>query len=216
MRVIWIALFSSIMLASCANADDGFEYSYWDNGNIKTKMSKVNDTLDGENFWYYENGKPQMSVTYSMGVKNGKSCRWYENGQPEAVYFYNDDVFDSIYEAFDTDGHLVSRAFYKEGRLNGTFQQWYGDGKKYVDGEYLDDMMHGSWIMFYHNGAVASNAVFDRGTGIQKGYSDDGGRLMTLIHYKNNKKNGEELHYSPDGKIVETLLWEDGEYVGKK
>lgn len=50
MRVIWIALFSSIMLASCANADDGFEYSYWDNGNIKTKMSKVNDTLDGENF----------------------------------------------------------------------------------------------------------------------------------------------------------------------
>lgn len=87
---------------------------------------------------------------------------------------------------------------------------------KYVDGEYLDDMMHGSWIMFYHSGVVASNAVFDRGTGIQKGYSDDGGRLMTLIHYKNNKKDGEEQHYSPDGKIMETLLWEDGEYVGKK
>ena len=102
---------------------------------------------------------------------------------------------------------------YQNGVLNGLFYQWYDSGKPFVEGEYRDGMMHGAWIMYYQDGSIGSSAVYDHGTGIQKGYSEGGLYQNTLINYKNNVKDGEEVHYNMDGSVKEILVWDNGNYV---
>ena len=89
-----------------------------------------------------------------------------------------------------------------------------GCGKIFIEGEYLDGMMHGSWLMYYEDGSIGSNSVFDRGTGVQRGFADGGSYLRSVIYYKDNVKHGREIHYNIKGEVEEVLLWENGEYVG--
>ncbi len=217
MRRFFVYFLLMFLVFSCENKDENLLISYYENGEVQSSLHQDEDgKYDGECVWYYANGKKQLSVHYVHGVMNGLSERWHENGELEIRCFYRDNVYDSIFENYDESGHLLSRAKYEKGVLNGSFEQWYGDGKVYVDGSYLDGMMDGSWVMYYHSGAIASTAVFEHGTGIQKGYSEDGGYLLSLIHYVDNQKHGEEIHYDFEGNISSILLWEDGNYIGKK
>ena len=70
--------------------------------------------------------------------------------------------------------------------------------------------------MYYQDGSIGSNAVYDMGTGVQKGYAEGGSYQNAEIHYKNNVKDGEEILYNMDGSVKEILLWEEGNYVGTK
>ena len=119
-------------------------------------------------------------------------------------------------EDYNVFGVLVKKASYKNGVLDGPFYQYYDSGKPFIEGEYLDGMMHGGWIMYYSDGSLGSNAVYDRGTGVQKGYSEGGAYQNAEIHYKNNLKDGRETHFNIDGSVSEILLWEEGEYVGRE
>ena len=85
-----------------------------------------------------------------------------------------------------------------------------------MEGEYIDGMMHGSWLMYYQDGTIGSNAIYNMGTGVQKGYSEGGAYQNVEIHYKNNVKDGEEIHFNMDGSISEILVWDNGNYVGTK
>ena len=209
---IFILLIISL-LSSCKD-DKKPVVSYWPDGKVKSELFYTDGKLDGLCKWYYSNGNPSMEATYSNNVLNGPSTRWYENGNLEEKSYYIDNKYDGVVEEYNVFGTLVKMSTYKNGVLNGLFYQWYDNGKAFVEGEYLDDMMHGTWIMYYQDGSIGSSAVYDKGTGIQKGYSEGSLYQNALIHYKNNVKDGEEIHYNMDGSVKEILLWEDGEFVG--
>ncbi len=212
MNKIYLSLLF-ILLLSCADKDDAVK-SYWDNGNLKSELRYEEGKLNGLCRWYYNNGKPEMEVIYDMNVLEGPGKRWHENGNIESVFYYKNNVFDSIVEWYNVSGLLVKRENYVDGVLNGLFNQWYDSGKIFIEGEYLDGMMHGSWLMYYEDGSIGSNSVFDRGTGVQRGYADGGSYLRSVIYYKDNLKHGREIHYNIKGEVEEILLWENGEYVG--
>lgn len=201
-------------LSSCKDENDAV-ISYWPDGKIKSELRYTDGKLNGRCKWYYSNGNPSMEVVYSMNMLNGESTRWYENGNLEEKAYYIDNQYDGVVEEYNVFGKLVKKSTYKNGVLNGMFYQWYDNGKPFVEGEYLDGKMHGGWIMFYQDGSIGSNAVYDRGTGVQKGYSEGGVYQNAEIHYKNNLKNGEEKHFNIDGSVSEILLWDNGNYVGK-
>lgn len=207
---------SLILSLLCSCQDGGVVKSYYENGNLRSELKYNDGKLNGECKWYYESGKPMMVSTYVMGVLEGEAWRWYENGQKEAHFFFKNNKKDGVSESFNVAGILVKKETYKDGVLNGGFSQWYDNGALFVEGGYLDGMMHGSWMIFYDDGTVASNAIYEKGTGVQRGFNQGGGYTVTLIHYKDNQKDGEEIHYSPDGRVTEILLWKNGEYQGKK
>ena len=212
---ISILLIISILLPSCREKDDAVR-SYWPDGTLKSELRYTDGKLDGQCRWYYDNGKPSMEAVYKMNVLNGEATRWYENGNLEEKSYYVDNQYDGVVEEYNVFGVLVKNSTYKNGVLNGPFYQYYDNGKPFVEGEYLDGMMQGGWIMYYPDGSIGSSAVYDMGTGVQKGYSEGGMYQNAEIHYKNNLKDGKETRFDIDGNISEILLWREGEYIGKE
>lgn len=214
-KIIYILLIINVLFLSCKEKGDAV-VSYWPNGKVKSELRYKDGKLDGVCKWYYNNGTPSMEAIYSMNVLNGEACRWYENGNVEEKACYKDNKYDGVVEEYNVFGTMVKKETYTDGVLNGMFYQWYDNGNPFVEGEYLDGMMHGGWIMYYPDGSIGSNAVYDKGTGVQKGYCQGGVYQNALIHYKDNVKHGEEVHYDKEGNVTETLLWDNGEYVGNK
>lgn len=208
-------LLATILMTSCSEKDDAV-VSYWENGKIRSEIHYSDGKLDGPCKWYYNTGTPSMEAVYAMNVLNGESTRWHENGQVMIKAYYKDNQYDGMVEEYNVAGVLIKRENYTNGVLNGLFTQWYDDGKLFVEGEYIDGMMNGSWIMYYHDGNIGSNAVYDRGTGTQRGFSQGGLYQNALIHYKNNVKDGKEIRYAIDGSVEEIIIWKDGEYVGNE
>lgn len=203
-----------ILIVSCSNnADKDIVRSYWENGNLKSELRYKDGKLNGECFWYYYNSKPEMKTTYELGKLNGETVRWYENGNIQSRYFIKDDNYDSIFESYNVYGVLIKEEHYKEGVLHGTLRQWYDNGKVFLEGAYLEGMLHGKWVMYYDDGVIGSVSEFENGSGVQKGYSQDGNHLITMIHYKDNVKDGEEIHYNTDGSVKKIMIWSEGEYV---
>ena len=213
-KIIYI-LFIINILFSCKEKDAPV-VSYWDDGVLKSELRYKDGKLDGVCRWYYRNGKPEMEVTYSMDKLNGEATRWYENGNLEEKSYYKDNQYDGVVQEYNVFGTMVKLSTYENGVLNGLYYQWYDNGKQFMEGEYIDGMMHGSWLMYYQDGTIGSNAIYNMGTGVQKGYSEGGAYQNVEIHYKNNVKDGEEIHFNIDGSISEILVWDNGNYVGTK
>lgn len=213
-NIVFILLILNI-LVSCKEKNAPV-LSYWPDGILKSELHYTDGKLDGLCRWYYSNGKPSMEASYKMNVLDGESTRWYENGNIEEKAYYVDNQYDGVVEEYNVFGTLVKKTTYKNGVLNGMFYQYYDDGKLFLEGEYLDGMMQGSWIMYYKDGNVGSSAYYDKGTGVQKGYSEGGLYQNAEIHYKNNVKDGEETHFNIDGSVKEVLIWEDGNYIGTR
>lgn len=213
-KIIYILLIINILF-SCKEKDAPV-VSYWDDGVLKSELKYKDGKLDGVCRWYYRNGKPEMEVTYSMDKLNGEATRWYENGNLEEKSYYKDNQYDGVVQEYNVFGTMVKLSTYENGVLNGLYYQWYDNGKQFMEGEYIDGMMHGSWLMYYQDGTIGSNAIYNMGTGVQKGYSEGGAYQNVEIHYKNNVKDGEEIHFNMDGSISEILVWDNGNYVGTK
>lgn len=213
-KIIYILLIINILF-SCKEKDAPV-ISYWDDGVLKSELRYKDGKLDGVCRWYYRNGKPEMEVTYSMDKLNGEATRWYENGNLEEKSYYKDNQYDGVVQEYNVFGTMVKLSTYENGVLNGLYYQWYDNGKQFMEGEYIDGMMHGSWLMYYQDGTIGSNAIYNMGTGVQKGYSEGGAYQNVEIHYKNNVKDGEEIHFNMDGSISEILVWDNGNYVGTK
>ena len=209
----FIAILLIINLLISCEKDDKAVLSYWPDGKVKSELRYTDGMLDGQCKWYYSNGNPSMEAVYKMNVLNGAATRWYENGNLEEKSYYVDNQYDGVVEEYNVFGKLVKMSTYKNGVLNGLFYQWYDNGNAFIEGEYVNGMMHGSWIMYYPDGSIGSSAIYDMGTGVQKGYSEGGAYQNVEIHYKNNVKDGEETHFNIDGSVSEIIIWEDGNYV---
>lgn len=212
---ISILLIINVLFLSCKEKDDAV-VSYWPDGKVKSELRYNEGKLDGLCKWYYNNGNPSMEATYSNNILNGPSTRWYENGSLEEKAYYKGNQYDGVVEEYNVFGTLVKMSTYQNGVLNGLFYQWYDNGKSFVEGEYINGMMHGAWIMYYPDGSIGSSAVYNMGTGVQKGYSEGGAYLNTEIYYKDNLKHGKEIHYDINGNVTEIIIWDNGQYVGNE
>lgn len=212
-----VSIFLFVFLLSCEEKSDSLvKKSYYENGNLSSLLSfNKEGKYDGECMWYYPDGKEKMKVTYKNGVLDGEMSMWYENANMQYKYYYKNDLKDSISEEYNVYGKLVKIENYKDGLRHGEVKQWYDDGSLFLIGEYSEDMLHGKWIMYYQDGTVGSMATYNKGEGIQRGYSQDG-HLLTEIHYRDNVKDGEERRYNNKGELVQILLWQNGELIENK
>lgn len=117
---------------------------------------------------------------------------------------------DGIQREYWNNGKLKLEAHYAEGKLDGPYKTWYDNGQMFQDGQYAEGMMDGSWLVFYPNGQLASKALYDKGTGKQTCYNEDGCIIME-VNYVDNEKHGREVHYAWDGTVVEEVEYRHGE-----
>ena len=117
---------------------------------------------------------------------------------------------DGVQRSYWANGKLKSEQRYVDGKLDGAYKTWYENGQVFQDGQYANGMMDGSWLIFYPDGQLASKAVYDKGTGKQTCYDNDGCIIME-VSYVDNMKHGKEIHYATDGTVVQIVEYDHGE-----
>ena len=117
---------------------------------------------------------------------------------------------DGVQRSYWANGKLKSEQRYIDGKLDGAYKTWYENGQVFQDGQYANGMMDGSWLIFYPDGQLASKAVYDKGTGKQTCYDNEGCIIME-VNYVDNLKHGKEIHYATDGTVVQIIEYDHGE-----
>ena len=124
-----------LLLSGCTSINffnkKHIEKEYYDNGVLKYKIQKLNNTIDGyAKYWdiegnlinvvnysngvlhgsweeYYSNGKIKYTLNYQYGLKDGYERWYYNNGfkKSETLYKDNEIIIDII--RWDNNGNLI-------------------------------------------------------------------------------------------------------------
>ena len=87
---------------------NGVYASYWNNGNLESKVIYKDAKYEGLSLYVYKNGNIQEQFVYKNGKIEGEYRRFHENGKLMIKSFYNNGVLEGLEEEFDKYGNLIS------------------------------------------------------------------------------------------------------------
>lgn len=106
---------------------NGAFYRYFENGNLDTYCTYVNDSIEGVETMYTPNGEKSQETTYTHGHRNGPHREYHLNGQIKAEGGFKDDMFDGDWTYYDERGVVVGEGSFKSG--SGTLTSYDAVGK---------------------------------------------------------------------------------------
>jgi len=129
--------------------------------------------------------------------KDGKHTKYYENEQIEEEGYYKDGEMDGKWTYYNEDGEKHSEINYKNGIKDGLFIIWTDNGIIFRE-EYLykDDERNG----LYTNWIIGGTSDWKHIVG----------------NYKDDKKDGEWIHYRLEGEKFIEQYFKNGELVEYK
>lgn len=188
----------------------------WDaNHNLDASISYVKGELHGPSLYYHASGKIWKRVPYTKNKIHGKL------------------------EIFLESGGLFQSMEYVNGLQHGKSLKFWSPDLIAAEEHYRNDLL--SWGRYYQitgeliseiNDGVGERALFGKQSvcelqeyknGVLEGkvqtFSEDG-HLLTVCHYKNSAKHGEELEYyppnpfNPKARPMLSIYWSEGKIHG--
>jgi antitoxin component YwqK of YwqJK toxin-antitoxin module len=199
----------AIIFSSCRNARE----EYYSNGKLKSVIHIRGGKYYGKAVYYYPNGDVQLECFYKDDILQGPLIRYYTLGRKKEQQNYDKGNLDGLSTTWYPDGGKSSETTYMNGLLNGPYREYHPRDRIKVQGQYLEGFFSGRWFYFGMGGDVVGEAKFIHGTGIQRSYFPDG-KISRVVHYKDNRKDGEEVEYDPAGKVVSVSLFRSDSLVG--
>jgi antitoxin component YwqK of YwqJK toxin-antitoxin module len=147
------------------------KYTYYKNGNIKSKVPLINGKKNGYKYTYYDNGSLKIKVNYINDKREGKRVWYYKNGNIRVNDNYKNDKHHGIMKKYYESGQIKAEAEYILGKRVDKLIQYYENGHKKV--EYGKNYT----IFYYENGLKKKYIT-------RKNKKRDG----LYIEYKNNTK----------------------------
>jgi len=117
-----------------------------------------------ENFKYFQNGNLKSEFTYVNDVKEGIGKEWWENGKLSSEGFYKNGKSNGLMKWYSEKGHLAARGQMIDGKRNGEWKicDWQ-DASFCTLGTFEDEVEVGTWISFHPNGEKARENYYDNG-----------------------------------------------------
>jgi antitoxin component YwqK of YwqJK toxin-antitoxin module len=188
---------------------EGFWKSYYVTGVKKSEGKRTNFLLDSIWLFYDQAGDTTEKINWLYGKKNGWYYK-YKKDPSRGVYIWSKELFAADRKegtAFNyyPDGKVLQTFTYNAGKKEGLSKEYDKDGNIITLLEYTNDFLvsrdrinrtdknglkQGDWKEFYQNGGVKT----------EKSYKDD------LVH-------GYYKEYDIHGKLVLTMLYENGAIV---
>ncbi|MGQ9848080.1 MAG: toxin-antitoxin system YwqK family antitoxin [Bacteroidales bacterium] len=139
---------------------------------------KDNKLVGNYKRWYYS-GALKAEINYNADGSVGYAKFYWDNGKLMATGKYiNQNVKDSIWQYYATDGVLMLKESYKNGVLDGNTIAYFRNGNR-------------SKLAPYTNGKL---------NGIYKEYWEDNGNTRLEIYYKDGVRYGPINVFYEDGK----------------
>ncbi len=188
---------------------DGFWKSYYVTGVKKSEGKRTTFLLDSVWIFFDQAGDTTEKINYLLGKKNG----WYYKYRKEpskGVYVWSKELYagdrkEGTAYIYYPDGKVQQTILYNGGKKEGLSKEYDRDGNIITLYEYNNDFLisrerinridskgfrQGEWKEFYPNGNIKS----------EKTYKDD------LMH-------GYYKEYDSRGKLILTMLYENGSIV---
>ncbi len=191
---------------------EGFWKTYYVTGVKRSEGKRTSFLLDSTWVFYDQAGDTTEKINYLLEKKNG----YY--------YKYKKDPFEGLYvwsrELYAGDKREGTAYFYfPDGKVKQTIS--YTDGKKQGLSKEFDDNGNVITLLEYNNDFLVSRDRINRtdSKGMKQGLWKDfytGGGVRTEKNYVNDLLNGYYKEYDERGKLVLTMLYEDGSIVKSK
>lgn len=87
--------------------------NYYDNGQIKSRGSSINEKNSGKWLWYYENGFKKMEGEFVNGKREGKWTIWDKNGNKISESIYKNDKLNGLAIKFNVEGVIINKQLWQ-------------------------------------------------------------------------------------------------------
>ena len=189
------------------------KYEYHENGKLKSETHYRFGKETGVTTYYHPNYTVKtMEIEMKKGMRNGKLIKRYFDGSKELTAFYKDDLLDGVETYYFQNGIKNLETHYTHGIKNGPVTSWYSNGIVRESGTFVDDLFDGKWESYDDRGMLLGEGSFVKGTGKRTIY-DEMGNLQSETHFVNNKKEGLETHFFPNGQIAKTYLFKEDRII---
>ena len=201
---------------------EGYWISYYVTGVKKSEGRRTNYVLDSIWIFYDQAGDTTEKISYLYGKKNGWFLR-YKKDPVAGLYIWSRELFagdkkEGLSYIYFPDGKVQQTFTYSEGKKEGLSKELDRDGNVITLLEYNNDFLisrekvnrsdskglkQGEWKDFYPNGAIRSEKTFkdDQLNGYYKEY-DNRGKLVLTMLYDNGTIVKNKVEDEPDIEIV--------------
>jgi antitoxin component YwqK of YwqJK toxin-antitoxin module len=198
---------------------DGPATSYYETGQLKTKITYRNGIPTGKGEEFYSSGQLAEATDYSNQGRDRKLTHYYpENGGVSYERQYKNDRPTGTWRSYfakAAGGKLQVEETYLSGRLSGERTTYFEDGTVASRQPYVNGFIVGLGQEFYQSGKLKAETTFVHGqkTGPHRELREDG-TLAVSGSYRTGKETGEWHYYQPDGQtMARTLLYRNGVVV---
>ncbi|MCB0800705.1 MAG: toxin-antitoxin system YwqK family antitoxin, partial [Bacteroidales bacterium] len=171
--------------------------------------------------FYDQAGDTTEKISYLLGKRNGYSIK-YQKDPVRGLYRHTSELYagdrkEGLARIFYPDGKVKQTIPYSDGKKDGLSREYDREGRIITLLEYNNDflisrsrinrtdesgMKQGEWLDFYPDGSIKSEKNYrdDLLHGYYKEY-DDRGRLLVTLLYDNGKMTGTEIDNSAEIEI---------------
>jgi antitoxin component YwqK of YwqJK toxin-antitoxin module len=188
---------------------DGFWKSYYVTGIKKSEGKRRNFLLDSIWVFFDQAGDTTEKISYVLGKKNGYYLK-YKKDPLRGVYVYSRELFsgdrkEGVAYLYYPDGKIMQTVSYNGGKKEGLSKEFDQNGNIVSLYEYNKDFL-------VSREAVNRNDTRGMKQGIWKEFYPGGG-VKSEKSYKDDLLNGYYKEYDNRGRLVLTMLYENGSVV---
>ncbi|MGB3195363.1 MAG: hypothetical protein WBC39_08770, partial [Phycisphaerae bacterium] len=142
--------------------------------------------------------------------------QWYPDGRPQVVEEYlGQDLVSGLY--YDAKGNLLGRVDQGKGTAFEMNIRPFGDfGQVTATCEYAGGKRNGSCIYWLDFDKKLKSRQETYRDGKKEGLAlawMQSGQLNTIAHYKNDRQDGDEVYFKPDGSVSSSRRYENSKIV---
>ena len=161
---------------------------------------------------YYENGMIEKTGKISNGQKNGKWKYYFKNGNFQGGGKYINGKRTGLWKWFHNNGELEQIGEFLNNEQNGEWKFYHDNGNQAGVGTLIHGKRIGKWTWYHTNGELYTEREWNDGK-LTRIISCNDGQGKELDKGTFNNGNGTMKLYDIDGNLLETIRYENGEYI---
>lgn len=207
----WLSFYKNGIVKKEQNYNDngrktGERFEYFDSGVVKIKENYINGQKEGNYHSYYLNNTIQLEGLYKNNRKHGQWNKYFEDGSLENIGNYIDNYKDGKWLYYYENGNLKKEENYKN-KIEYLNERGFKTTKR--------GSRVGKWTHYYNNKNIYKIEYYD-----DKGYKSgkwleyfENGQIRRETGYKDDKREGFEISYNHNGKIMSKESYHRGRRI---